>query len=86
MSKVKIDIFIPIGSCACQFSAFMDRVFNVLTKYRNQVEFDIKSSQSEEAKEFKIGNKGLVINGSEKFSEHFKSEKLEKAILDAIEA
>ena len=86
MSKVKVDIFIPMGSCACQFSAFMDRVFNVLTKYRNQVEFDIKSSQSEEAREYKIGSKGLVVNGTEKFSEHFKTEKLEKTIQAAIEA
>nr|MDO8082602.1 hypothetical protein [Candidatus Freyarchaeota archaeon] len=86
MSKVKIDIFIPIGSCSCQFSAFMDRVFNVLTKYRNQVEFDIKSSSSEEARELNIGSKGLIVNRTEKFPEFFKPEKLEKAIQDAINA
>lgn len=86
MSKVKVDIFIPMGSCACQFSAFMDRVFNVLTKYRNQVEFDVKSSFSEEARKFKIGSKGLVVNDSETFSEFFKPESLEKAIENALKA
>ncbi len=86
MSKVKVDIFIPMGSCACQFSAFMDRVFAVLTKYRDQVEFDVKPSFSDEARKFKIGSKGLVVNGSEVFPEFFNPESLEKAIENALKA
>ncbi|MEM3587650.1 MAG: hypothetical protein QXO71_10065 [Candidatus Jordarchaeaceae archaeon] len=86
MPKVKVDIFIPLSACSCQFSAFMDRVFSVLTKYRDQVEFDIKDSASEEARELKLGSKGIVINGITKFSEYFKPASLEKAIEDAIKA
>lgn len=84
MSKVKVDIFIPVGACACQFSRFMDKVFNVLMKYRDQVEFEIKSSFSEEAKNYKIGSKGVVVNGREVFPEHFRPDKLERAIEQAI--
>ncbi|MBS7288108.1 MAG: hypothetical protein KIH01_05040 [Candidatus Freyarchaeota archaeon] len=84
MSRVKVDIFIPVGVCACQFAHFMDKVFNVLVKYRDQVEFEIKSSFSDEAKSYKIGSKGVVVNGTEVFSEYFKPDKLEKAIERAI--
>ncbi|MHA1364119.1 MAG: hypothetical protein ACTSP1_16540 [Candidatus Freyarchaeota archaeon] len=86
MPKVKVDIFIPIGACACQFSSFMDKVFSVLVKYRKQVDFDVKSSFSEEARKYKIGSKGLVVNGTEIFPEHFNSSKLEAAIKRALEA
>ncbi|MEM1658602.1 MAG: hypothetical protein QXK94_06170 [Candidatus Jordarchaeales archaeon] len=84
VSKVKVDIFIPVGACACQFAGFMDKVFNVLMKYRDKVEFEIKSSLSDEAKNYKIGSKGVVLNGVEVFTEHFKPDKLEKAIEQAI--
>lgn len=84
MSKVKVDIFIPVGACACQFARFMDKVFDVLVKYRDQVEFEIKSSFSDEAKKYKIGSKGVVINGTEVFPEHFKPNKLEEAIRQAL--
>ncbi len=84
MSKVKVDIFIPVGACACQFARFMDKVFNVLMKYRDQVEFEIKSSSSDEAKKYKIGSKGVVVNGMEVFPEYFKPNKLEEAIRHAI--
>ncbi len=84
MHKVKVDVFIPVGACACQFAHFMDKVFSVLVKYRDQVEFEIKSSFSEEAKKYKIGSKGVVVNGTEVFPEHFKPDKLEKVIEQII--
>jgi translation initiation factor 2 beta subunit (eIF-2beta)/eIF-5 len=84
MSKIKLEIFVPIELCGCYYSEFLDRVWSTSLKYRDHIEFILKSSLSEEAKKYNIKDVGIVINGTKKFIKNVQPEILEEAIRESI--
>ncbi len=84
MSKIKLEIFVPIELCGCYYSEFLDRVWSTSLKYRDHIEFILKSSLSEEARKYNIKDVGIVINGTKKFIKNVQPETLEEAILESI--
>ena len=48
--KLKVDIYVPLDACACEWDKFMNRVFVELTPYIKHIDFDTKNLNSEEAK------------------------------------
>lgn len=63
--KLKVDIYVPLNVCACQWEKFMDLVFQVLTQYTKFVKFETKNLDSEEARKLNLHGKSVVIEGKE---------------------
>ena len=78
--KVKIEVFVPLGSCVCNFAPFMERIGRVTSRFKDVTEVRMKSNKSSEASKYGVQDMGLVINGKIKLSWNFE----EKVLLDAI--
>ncbi|MHA1698383.1 MAG: hypothetical protein ACTSWN_06050 [Promethearchaeota archaeon] len=61
--KLKVNIYVPMSCCACDWQGFMDRVFEVLMPYIKEIDFDTKDSSSDEAKKMKLPQQCVVIEG-----------------------
>jgi len=78
--KVKIEVFVPLGSCVCDFAPFMERIGRVTSKYKDTTEVQMKSNKSPEASKYGVQDMGIVINGRTKLSASFEEKELEDAI------
>ena len=78
--KVKIEVFVPLGSCVCSFAPLMEKVGRVTSKFKNVTEVQTKSNKSSDAFKYGIQNVGIVINGKIKLSASFEEKELEDAI------
>ena len=81
-SKVKIEVFVPLGSCICNFAPLMEKVGQVTSKYKDSIDIQIKSTKSSEAFEYGIQDTCVVVNGKTKFPLDFDEKELEDAILE----
>jgi hypothetical protein len=52
--KVKIEVFVPLGSCICDFGPFMEKVGRVTSKFKDLVEVQTKSTKSLEASKYRV--------------------------------
>ncbi|TXT65724.1 MAG: hypothetical protein BAJALOKI3v1_70026 [Promethearchaeota archaeon] len=66
--KVKVDIYVPLQVCACEWENFMNRVFEVLTPYIKYIEHDTKSLHSKKAAKMKLFQKCIIIDEKKKIS------------------
>jgi hypothetical protein len=78
--KVKIEVFVPLGSCVCDFAPFMERIGRVTSKYKDTTEVQMKSNKSPEASKYGVQDMGIVVNGRTKLSASFEEKELEDAI------
>jgi hypothetical protein len=78
--KVKIEVFVPLGSCVCNFAPFMEKIGRVTSKFRDVTEVQMKSNKSPEASKYGVQDMGLVVNGRTKLSASFEEKELEDAI------
>jgi hypothetical protein len=69
--KLKVDIFVPLDACACEWDKFMNRVFVELTPYIKLIDYDTKNLNSVEARNLNLRNKCIVIDGEKKYSSSF---------------
>lgn len=81
-NKVKIEVFMPLGSCVCNFASLMEKVGRVTSKFKNLVEVQMKSTKSSEASKYGIQDTCVVVNGKIRFSTDFDEKELEDAILN----
>ncbi|PWI48113.1 hypothetical protein CEE45_08085 [Candidatus Heimdallarchaeota archaeon B3_Heim] len=63
MTKPKIEVFSPAGVCGCSFSAWIGNVWDILMKYKDQLEIESLTSDSSRAHELGVGGRTVVING-----------------------
>ena len=64
-NKLKVDIYVPLNVCACQWEGFMNLVFKVLTEYNKYIKFETKNLNSEEAHRLNLRGNSVVIDGNE---------------------
>jgi len=64
--KLKIDIYVPLDSCACMWDQFINNIFSVLTPYIKQINFDTKNINSNEARQLKIFSNCVIVDGKKK--------------------
>ncbi len=83
--KVKIEVFVPLGSCVCNFAPFMERVGRVTHKFKDITDVQMKSNKSPEASKYGVQETGIVINGKVKLSASFEEKELEEAISQEIQ-
>ncbi|MFW9880352.1 MAG: hypothetical protein ACFFG0_45345 [Candidatus Thorarchaeota archaeon] len=69
--KLKIDIYVPLDACACEWDKFMNRIFVELTPYIKYIDYDTKNLNSEEARQLNIHEKCIVVDGEKKFNSSF---------------
>ena len=66
--KLKLDIYVPLQECACQWENFMNRVFEIISPYIQYINHDTKSLHSEKAKKMNLFQKCVIIDGERKIS------------------
>lgn len=60
-NKIEMLVFVPLSACSCNYSAFMDRVFNAILPYRDHISMQTMDAQGEEAVKYKISQNSVVI-------------------------
>ncbi len=63
--KLKVDIYVPLNVCACQWEQFMNLIFQVITPYNKYITFDTKNLDSEEARKLNLHGNSVVIDGKQ---------------------
>ncbi len=81
MKKLIVEVFVPLGSCICNFAPLMEKVAQVTSKFKDSVEVQIKSAKSPEASKYEVQNMCVVVDGTVKLSACFDERELEAAIL-----
>jgi hypothetical protein len=66
--KLKVDIYVPLDACACEWDKFMNRMFVELTPYIKYIDYDTKNLNSEEASNLNLHNNCVVVDGDKRFS------------------
>ncbi len=79
--KMKVEVFVPLSSCACTFAPFMERVGRVTSRFKDTVEVQMKSMNSSEAKKYEIRDMCVIVDGAVKLFASFGEKELEDAIL-----
>jgi hypothetical protein len=79
-AKVKIEVFVPLGSCVCNFAPFMEKIGRVTSRFKDVTEVKMKSNKSSEASRYGVRDMGIVINGKIKLSASFEEKELQDAI------
>jgi hypothetical protein len=82
-NKVKVDIYVPLNICACQWENFMNLVFQVITPYNKYILYDTKNLDSEEARRLNLHGNSVVIDGDEIVTTSFVLKKKLPEILKA---
>ena len=54
----------PSDACSCSFSVWINRVWDILNEYREEIQITSVTSDSEEAKELGQGGRTVVVNGT----------------------
>ena len=67
-SKLRVDIYVPLNACACEWSQFMNLIFSVITPYIKYIKHETKSLDSEEAREMGLFNKCVIVDGQKKYT------------------
>ncbi|MDH5437925.1 MAG: hypothetical protein OEX76_03380 [Candidatus Bathyarchaeota archaeon] len=79
-NKVKVEVFVPLGSCVCDFVPLMEKVGRVTSKFKDLVEIQTKSTTSPEATKYGISDTCVIVEGKIKLSANFEEKELEGAI------
>ena len=80
-AKVKIEVFVPLGSCVCNFAPFMEKIGRVTSRFKDVTEVQMKSNKSSEAHKYGVQDMGIVINERTKLSADFDEKELYNAIV-----
>ena len=78
-NKVKVEVFVPLDSCVCNFSPLMEKVGHTTSKYKDCVDIQVKSTKSSEAVKYGIKDTCIVVNGKQ-LPQDFTEKDLEEAI------
>ena len=70
-NKLNIDIYVPLNACACEWSQFMNRIFEILTPYIKHIKYETKSLNSEEARDLNLRSNCVLIDGEKKYTTAF---------------
>ena len=80
-NKLKVEAFFPFSSCACAYAPLMEKIGRVTAKFKDSVEFQMKSTTSKEAREYRIKGLCVVVDGVVRLSADFTEKELEEAII-----
>ena len=78
--KVTIEVFVPLGSCVCDFAPLMEKVGHVTSRFIDCVEVQMKSIKSPEASRYGVQDMCVVVAGKIRLSPDFGENELEEVI------
>lgn len=81
-NKIRVEVFVPLGSCVCNFAPLMEKVGRVTSKFKDLVEVQTKSTKSSEASKYGVQDMCVVVDGK-KIPIDFDEKELENAILES---
>ena len=81
-SRIRIEVFVPLGSCICDVAPFMEKVGHVASRFRDSVDLRTMSTESSEASAHGVKEMCVVVNGRMRLASNFDEKDLEKAILE----
>jgi hypothetical protein len=81
--KVKVEVFVPLGSCVCDFAPLIEKVGRVTSKFKDFVEVQTRSIKSSEALRYGIQDTCVVVNGKIKLHAEFDESELVDSILQS---
>ena len=81
--KLKVDIYVPLNVCSCQWEQFMNLIFQAITPYNKYITFNTKNLDSEEARILNLHGNSVVIDGNEIVTTSFVLKKKLPEILKA---
>ena len=80
-NKLKVEIFLPFGACACSYAPLIEKVGKVRSKFKDSIEVQMKSTTSKEACKYGVTDSCVIVDGAVRFSADFDEKKLEEAII-----
>jgi hypothetical protein len=75
LEKLKVDIYVPLDACACEWDKFMNRVFIEITPYIKHIDYDTKNLNSDQARQLNLRSKSIVIDGEKIYTSSFSLKK-----------
>ncbi len=81
MKKVRIEVFVPLGSCVCSYAQIMERVGRAISEVKDFVEVQMKSTNSSEATKYGIQDSCVIVDGKIKLPSSFDEKELRNTIL-----
>jgi hypothetical protein len=82
--KLKIEVFVPFGSCVCDSAPFIEKVMSITSKFKDSVNVEMKSIKSPEASKYGVQDLSVVVDGDVKLSADFDEKEFEKIIRGKI--
>ncbi len=70
-NKLSVDIYVPLNSCECVWSQFMNLVFSALSPYMKHIRFETKDLDSDEARKLNLNGNCVVVDGTKKYITSF---------------
>ncbi|MFX1310793.1 MAG: hypothetical protein ACFE8C_13915 [Promethearchaeota archaeon] len=67
-NKLKVEIYIPLDACACEWDKFMNRIFEVLTPYMKYIKYNTKNLNSDEARNLNLHGNCVMVDGDKKYT------------------
>ena len=59
--KIQVKVFLPAGACSCSQTGFLGRIYEIVRKYRDSIDYIQDSAASEEAQNLGITYRGVLI-------------------------
>ena len=81
---MKVEVFVPLGSCICNFAPLMEKIGQATSMYKDLIEIKIISVKSSEAFEHGIQDICVMVNGKIKLPQDFDEKELEDIILKYV--
>ena len=59
--KLSIAVFVPLSSCTCNYSKYIDRIFLEMIPYKEQIDFEVKDVLSDEGTKYNLLENSIII-------------------------
>ncbi len=82
--KISVMVFMPVGVCSCSQTGFLGRIYDAVKKYRDSIAYREYSAESELAKQYGVGYRGVVV-GTKSLGPNPSTATIEAAILKEIQ-
>lgn len=67
-SKLKLDIYVPLEACSCEWTQFMNLMFSAITPFIKYINHETRSLNSEEARALNLTGKCVIVDGQKKYT------------------
>jgi hypothetical protein len=65
-AKIEVSIYVPTSACNCVYEKFMERVFKVISPYRDRIDTKTKDANGQEGYALNIHQNTIVVENDPK--------------------